>query len=399
MKTSALIAVLLGAACTIDGFSDRARDEFAANRIVEPVGPEMRLSLVEELRIGSLLGDEAEQLYSVKGIEVGPGGEIYVLDDEEVRVFSPTGELLRSWGGHGQGPGDFQGTLDLALARDTVAVTDGVRVQFFDLGGRWLNSVWPGGRTAGYITFRINHTDVGWVAEVRPRIVRLEPTPPTLPREVRYLDPGTGALDESIVTYLQQPDVVQLAPGQRISRAFDRVVEHGVDQRGDVYLPAGLDYELSVHGADGVPSRILRMEVEPVPVTDAMLEEIRRDHIARCQRSPSWQRRCKLQRYVEEIVPAIIAHAHKRVPVISRFVVAPDGHLLVSRRDLAQMRASGDSSPYDLLSPEGRFLGRIEMAVNFTPLIVRDESILGIWTDEFGVQYVVKYRVEGLPNA
>ena len=400
MKKSVLIAVLLGAACTGAGTSDSAGDEFAPNRIVEPVSPEKRLSLVEELRIGRMMGgNEADLLYSLKGIEIGPGGDIYVLDADEVKVFSPAGEFLRSWGRRGEGPGEFELTLGLALVRDTIAVAGGDRVQFFDLGGRLLSSVWTGGRTSGFSAFMINSTDLGWVVEVLPRRIRLDPEPPPqLPREVRYLHPGTGALGEPVATYLQQPDGVQLASGQRVSRAFYRVVGHGVDRKGDVYLPLAVDYEVSVYGADGALSRVLRMEVEPVPVTEAMLEELRRELVARCQRGATWRRRCERQRYVEEIVPATIAHAHERVPVISRLLVAPDGHLLISRRDLSETRASGDPRPYDLVSPEGRFVGRIEIPVNFRPMIVRGRSILGSWTDEFGVSYVVKYRVEGLED-
>ncbi|MCY4572751.1 MAG: hypothetical protein OXF01_08095 [Gemmatimonadetes bacterium] len=401
MKKSPLAAVLLGAACTGAGTSDSAGNEFAPNWIAEPVGSEQRLSLVEELRIGRLMGgDEADLLYSVKGIEIGPADEIYVLDANQVKVFSPAGEFLRSWGGTGEGPGDFDGTLGLALARDTVAVTDGDRVQFFDLAGRLLSSVWTGGRMSGYTAYMINATELGWVVEVLPRTVRLEPGGPlpTPPREVRYLHPGTGALGEPVATYLQRPDRVQLASGQSVRRAFYRIIEHGVDRKGDVYLPLGVDHEVSVYGADGVLSRVLRMEVEPVPVTDAMLEELRREMVANCQRNAMWRRRCERQRYVEEIVPATIAHAHERVPVIGHILVAPDGHLLISRRDLREIRAEDQPRPFDLLSPEGRFLGRIEIPVNFRPMIVRDGSILGSWTDEFGVRYVVKYRVEGLPD-
>ena len=189
-----------------------------------------------------------------------------------------------------------------------------------------------------------------------------------------------------------------MASGQRVRRAFYRIIGHGVDRKGDVYLPLGLDHEVSVYGADGVLSRVVRMEVELVPVTDAMLEELRREMVANCQRNAMWRRRCERQRYVEEIVPATIAHAHKRVPVIGHIIVAPDGHLLISRRDLREIRAEDQPRPFDLLSPEGRFLGRIEIPVNFRPMIVRDGSILGSWTDEFGVRYVVKYRVEGLPD-
>lgn len=401
MKKRTLIAVLLGAACTGAGPSDSGGNELAPNWIAEPVGSEQRLSLVEELRIGRAMGGpEAELFHAVKGIGIGPDGEIHVLDANEVKVFSAAGEFLRSWGQRGEGPGDFDGTGGLALARDTVAVTDGERVQFFDLGGRLLSSVWTGGRASGYVALMVHSTDKGWVVEVYQRAVQLEPgpAPPTPPQEVRYMDPATGALGEPVVTYLDRPDGLQLASGQRFSRAFERIVGHAVDRKGEVYLPLGLDYELSVYGADGGLSRVVRMDVEPVPVTGAMLEELRRELVARCQRNATWRRRCERQRYVEEIVPATIAHAHKRVPVVGHILVAPDGHLLVLRRDLLELRASGEPRPFDLLSPDGRFLGRIEILVNFRPIIVRGQYIFGSWTDEFGVSYVVKYRVDGLPD-
>ncbi len=401
MKKCTSIAVLLGAACTGADPSDSVGNELAPNWIAEPVGAEQRLSLVEELRIGRAMGGDAADLFhAIRDIEIGPGGEIYVLDNNEVKVFSPAGEFLRSWGQRGEGPGDFDGTLGLALARDTVAVTDGDRVQFFDLGGRLLSSVWTGGRASGYVASKAHSTDLGWLVEVRRRIVRLEPgpAPPSPPEELRYLDPGTGTLGDPVVTYLDRPDGLQLASGQRFSRAFERIIGHAVDRKGEVYLPLGLDYELSVYGADGGLGRVVRMEVEPVPVTGAMLEELRRELVARCQRNAMWRRRCERQRYVEEIVPATIAHAHPRVPVVGHILVAPDGHLLVSRRDLRELRASDEPRPFDLLSPEGRFLGRIEIPVNFRPIIVRGEYILGSWTDEFGVNYVVKYRVDGLPD-
>ena len=42
-------------------------------------------------------------------------GSFYVLDDEEFKVFlfSPQGRLLRTFGGKGQGPGDFQSPLGI----------------------------------------------------------------------------------------------------------------------------------------------------------------------------------------------------------------------------------------------------------------------------------------------
>lgn len=396
--TKVLLVTLFAAACTGSGSSDGAGDEIAPNRIEEPVGPEQRLSLVEELRIGSVLGgNEAEQLYSVKDIEIGPGGDIYALDGDEVRVFSPTEGFLRSWGREGEGPGEFQGPLNLALARDTVAVTDGQRVHFFDLHGRFLNSVWPGAQTGRYSVYTVHAADPGWVVEVRALVFRSGD--PMQPLEVRYLDPGSGSLGESIVTYLRSPDVVQLSPGTTVKPAFTRSVDHGVDQDGQVYLSNGMDYEMAVYSAEGVLRRVITMDVDRIPITDAMIEQTRREEIEICQR-PARRRMCERPGgYLDRGLPAIIAHANREnLPVFATFLVATDGHLLVLRADLRWNEASGAPRPYDLVSPEGRFLGRIDIPANIRPLLVRDQSLFGTWRDELGVPYIVKYRLDGLPG-
>ena len=65
-------------------------------------------TLTESLRIGSIDGDDA--LSDVIDIAIGPSGEIYVVQAfvPSVSVFSPGGELLRTIGREGSGPGDFE---------------------------------------------------------------------------------------------------------------------------------------------------------------------------------------------------------------------------------------------------------------------------------------------------
>ena len=396
--TRVLIVALLGAACADPGSSDGAGEEFAPNRIVEPVGPEHRLSLVEELRIGRALGgDEGEQLSQVIGVEIGPGGEIYSLSgrDNDVRVFSAAGDFLRSWGRRGEGPGDFQRPHDLTVARDTVAITDGDRVHFFDLAGNFLNAVWPGGQTGRYSVATILSTDLGWVVGLGlPRFAGAR-REPTAPQEVRYLDPASGVLGEAIITYDREPDMVELSSGGSVTPAFARFVDHGVDRVGNVYLSDGMDYEMSVHSAEGVLRRTVRMDVEPVPVTDDMLDEVRRTAIERC-RLPARRRLCERPGgYLDTGLPAVFANANRQVPAFSRFLVAPDGHLLIRRVDLVWDQAGeADPRPYDLVSPDGRFLGRVEIPADFRPLILRDGRVFGTESDELGIPYIVKYRLE-----
>lgn len=225
---------------------------------------------------------------------------------------------------------------DLAVARDTIAITDGVRVHFFDLAGRFLTSVWPGGQAGRYSVATVFSTDVGWVVG-------------------RGLRRFAGASRE----------------------------------------PTGLDYELSVYSSEGVLTRTVRMDVEPVPVTDDMLEEVRRAALERC-RIPGRRRLCERPGgYLDTGLPAVIARANRQVPAFSRFLVAPDGHLLIRRADLVWDQAGdNDTRPYDLISPDGRFVGRVDIPTDFRPLTLRDERVFGVVHDEFGVPYIVKYRLE-----
>lgn len=394
--TRELYVALFAAACT--GTSDSTGDETAQNRIPEPVSSEHQLSVVEELRIGSALdGDQGEQFSEVIGVEIGPSGEIFSLSgrDNDVRVFSPAGDFLRSWGRRGEGPGDFQRPHDLAVARDTVAITDGDRVHFFDLAGRFLNSVWPGGQPGRYSVDTILATDLGWVVGLGVRQAASGTRGPTVPQEVRYLVPVSGALGETIVTYDRVPDRVQLSSGGLITPAFARFVDHGVDRAGNVYLSHGMDYEMSVYSSEGVLRRTVRMDVEPVPVTDNMLEEVRRAALESC-RIPGRRRLCERPGgFLDTGLPAVLAHANRQVPAFDRFLVAPDGQLLIRRVDLVWDQA-GQSYPrhYDLISPDGRFLGRVDLPTDFRPLILRDGRVFGVTHDELDVPYIVKYRLE-----
>lgn len=65
-------------------------------------------TLVEVLRIGSL-DDTCDAFGNVMSLAVDGDGRIYVADSQasEIRVFSPEGECVRTFGRSGEGPGEF----------------------------------------------------------------------------------------------------------------------------------------------------------------------------------------------------------------------------------------------------------------------------------------------------
>lgn len=103
--------------------------------------PQVRLE-----RLLSLGGDQAGReaaFADVADIAASPSGEVYVLDagDKSVRVFSPTGRLVRRFGREGAGPGEFN--LPISLRVDSlVAVSDlgQQRMSYFTLEGRHVRT-------------------------------------------------------------------------------------------------------------------------------------------------------------------------------------------------------------------------------------------------------------------
>lgn len=87
-------------------------DTLPTGRIVisnpDAVGRGPAPSLVEELRVGSL-DDDCSAFGDINSLAVDDAGLIYASDAQtnEIRVFSPAGDCLRTFGGDGDGPGEF----------------------------------------------------------------------------------------------------------------------------------------------------------------------------------------------------------------------------------------------------------------------------------------------------
>jgi DNA-binding beta-propeller fold protein YncE len=78
---------------------------------------------------------------------VGPGGDIYVTDgygNSHVHRFSPTGELICTWGTPGNGPGEFTTPHGFDFTADGEVVVcdrENNRIQFFDIDGRFIREI------------------------------------------------------------------------------------------------------------------------------------------------------------------------------------------------------------------------------------------------------------------
>ncbi len=102
------------------------------------------LELVEDLSIGSEVGDEAYMFGRIDTVAT-TGDRIYVLDDQldMVRVYDQFGTHLFDFGGPGQGPGELRNPTVMAVdPAGRVIVQDRQRTNIFDLDGNPLDT-WP----------------------------------------------------------------------------------------------------------------------------------------------------------------------------------------------------------------------------------------------------------------
>ncbi len=91
-------------------------------------------------------------------IAVGPKGDLYVSDGYgncRVHQFSPTGQLKRSWGAPGRGPGQFYLPHGIAVASDGrvfVCDRESDRIQIFSPDGEYL-SEWTDTQRPTHLVF------------------------------------------------------------------------------------------------------------------------------------------------------------------------------------------------------------------------------------------------------
>lgn len=420
MLTGGLALATLIAGCAAGdartGFTVEVRDS-AGVQIVENRGAEVPDSMVlrdatEELRIGTLEGPPELQLHQVTGLAVDSRGNILVGDNGSgtVKVFDADGRFLRALGGRGSGPGEFpQGVGWIWLENDTVAVYAGERIVGFDAAGEAVATeatrsptgsafnVRAGlpGRWVGVLNGTDNHPRFTGVPHVESPLVRVDlahteriDTLLTVP--VRPIHPVRGGSDIDWPVFAVTP-------------------AWGVAADGALVVHGGLPYEYRVYDAGGALRRIVRRDWEPKLVTGAEADERYRGLVrARWDTVPGTSVEQMLARTDRRLA---LPHPDS-LPPLGMMLLGADGGVWLLRNDLlaedpvraewelfntpVRMGMADRPVRWDVFDAEGRFLAAVELPARFRPAAVDGDRVTGVQLDDMDVEYVVRYRVEGL---
>lgn len=343
-----------------------------------PVGidPNPRVSL------GVIEGDTLFEFDGVVTPFILPNGNLVipVRGSSTIRVFSPTGAFVRSYGRAGAGPGEFRGLSSAWSRGDTIEAADyrlNRVTRFLPNGNVEVVTLQTTQRdlSAGFGPF-----GTGWAAAG----VALGDTGRRDSVVVRRFDRAgndLGALGFVLgMSRFRTPAIT--GPGPLSPRSVHAV------RNNQVYIGETLTPRLSVFSAPGGARRELAFQPSAPPSVRQALNTVIDAAVARASAANAVAVRQRIEGFP---VP-------ERVPVFGEMLVDEANYVWVKAYDplvhsLAMGMPASAGGRWLIIAPDGRQVGTIDVPANLQPVYITSNAVMGIARDEFGVESV---RVHGL---
>ena len=388
----------------------------------------------EVYRVGALDGPVWQQFGTIFDAAFDGAGNLYLLDIDAVTVLvvNPDGDLVRTIGGPGNGPGEFDFPRQLAVMEDgRVVVGDVPRhraMQMYSSDGAFDRNVRVGNDLLGIAGRIYADRSGGEAVLLSGRLARIEAMRPADDddqpgvRPVRRLALDGDTVVFAAMTQAWAPPsagIVKFRLGrQEIStegqspppRTFDPGLFVGALPDGGVAFSDSSAYAIKVADSDGSVSRILTRPFRPTPVTDRILEaeiEHQLEEYAAAAAATQNRPRTLMDGRTGEVVQAIpptgmvegltrsrrafleALPAADEVPVVLDLRTTWDGEIWVRRR--------GDDlfsdGPIDVLARDGEYLGSLPADTHMPTAFGPEGLVALIEIGELGEYTVVVKRV------
>lgn len=347
------------------------------------------------LSLGTLEGADELMFGRIASVARDGGGNLIVADNGagEIRIFDAGGSHLRTFGRKGEGPGEFQVLSGAWPGADgTVVALDRRlgRITRFDPAGSLIGTAEFTG-SGGALTMR----GLAGPEVVLSQVMDFGVTPSADASALRSLEDaieGDGAsvvflrhrLDAELVDTLarRQGQTMSMSTSgsggqmslQLLVVPFSRQPTAVGSPQG-VAVAGGSDYEVALYNQTGALQRILRLRVAPPLRTDGHLEAYVRNSGSPFSDEASVQARIDM--YRDMPMP-------ERLPGYDELLFADTGELWARR----YRQRGADMAHWDVFGTSGQHLGRVEIPTSFRPEEVSGGQIVGVSTDDFGVERV-----------
>lgn len=396
---SLLILGLVGTGCT-GGAADR--DGWTVQMDTLPGGvprvtnlpPEAGIdpmwTIEPELTIGSISGDGPEIFGTIKGVAPLADGSIAILDSQaqEVRIFGADGGYLRTLGTRGGGPGEFMDANGILPGDDgLLRVHDpvGRRISLFHPETGFLSAtpivvtglrfIWDAAADSSGRFHEAGTMSVG-----------------NVPWDVVKIFDGMGVWADTV--FLREREVAQFNGGSISGPADGRWIIQteefiavfqipfwpqgisAIDPRGYFWSKPANENVYSIVQTSYAGDTILVAESRrtAVPVPPAEIDSVR----------AMIRERAGGESLDLSVIPT-------ERPIVESIFLDNRGRIWVRVHD------GGDGTTFDIFSREGRYEGTVTspLAIVTAPApVVVDDRIYAVYTDELGVQYVLRGRID-----
>lgn len=335
------------------------------------------------LQVGGVDVEGPEQFFGVSHARLLPNGELAVLSSrlQRVEFFDGEGRHLRTVGRQGDGPGEFRDPRWVyPHLGDSILVVDVYRyTSVFDGQGSYARRFTPGGVTGTLQGMPKGQFSDGTMlfgqypphesTTIEPGWRRSQIEPVRVGFDGLVLD-RFGRYDDQLINYG--------ASGQHLFAPWSAIAASG---DGFWYGP-GDRIELRHVGLDGQLRRLVRLVPPPRRVTPADKEAFVEGMRAAARGTP-----------FEARIGMVYATAEtpEFLPAHGALLVDDGAHLWVREYDASGRR---DPARWYVFDPEGRFLGVVVMPTGFRPNQIVGGRVVGLWSDEDGVEFVQIYRIE-----
>ena len=340
-----------------------------------------RIAATPVLSIGAFEGDPAYELYQVMDATKLPDGRIVVANagSGELRAFDGSGTHLATWGGRGEGPGEFGEVLAPFSVEhwpgDSIAASDPFarRLTIFDAQGEPGRTIVP--EEAYYRLIGVQPNGRVFLSTMAQFMVGTVGTG-MVRRELEYaIATPEGSVQTALGAYPGSEQYI--IDDDRGMRVYPQLFAHSALAGiwGDLILLGANDlYEIRAYATDGALARIVRREHDVRSPTRADLDH----HLAQRYADNTEQERAEALALLSDM------------PLLEAFPAF--GRVMTDSRDylwVEEYQLPGEPAPaWTVFDAEGRVLGLMELPADVRLFEIGEDYILGSVSDDLGIESV-----------
>ena len=343
-------------------------DESATGAAGTLDGPDVIVNAVTEevFTVGSVMGDTWDTFGRVSSVHFDAQANLHIFDSQldHILVVGPDGSLVRTVGGRGEGPGEFDNVNTAIVARDgSYTVMGFFHIDLLEPDGEFVRRIRMDPRTV-MVRADMALPDGRLVATAVASFG--EDEQPDEPGRPIHLFPLDGTDTTLLYTAWELPEEDEdesevsgdVESGMRVSFAAGRAFEPRLDidllTDGRLALIDSIGYRVKLIGLDGSVTGTIERPIAPLPVDEEIMEAEReryREAEAGVLESAS-NTNLPIQIDREGVEGRTFAD---EVPVLYGLKVDWQDRIWVARRG----PTGEDDGPTDIVTPGGDYIGTL----------------------------------------